>query len=95
MESRGQPPTTAIPSQQGCACLRVNPGPAFPAPSPSLLPCCFLGNKKALLALCGAGLPLDKPHTWGEVISATAGVVHAITSVLPAKKRLEQELPLL
>lgn len=36
---------------------------------------------------------LDKPHKWGELILATAGVVHAITFALPTNKRLEQELP--
>lgn len=56
-------------------------------------PRCFLGNEKALSALCGAGLPLDKPHIRGVLILAVAGVVHAVTSVLSAKKMLEQELP--
>lgn len=58
-----------------------------------LLPGC---QGKALPALCGAGLPLDKPHLWGELVLATVGVVHAISSVLPRdKKRLKQKLPLL
>lgn len=62
--------------------------------SPSLLlPGC---QGKALPALCRAGLPLDKPHLWGELVLTTASVVHAISSVLPTdKKRLEQKLPLL
>ena len=59
---------------------------------PSLpLPGC---QGKALPALCSASSPLDKPHPWGELILATAGVVHAISSVLPTdKKRLKQKLP--
>lgn len=51
---------------------------------------------KALLALRGAGSPLDKPHLWGELILAMASVVHAISSALPTdKRRLQQRLLLL
>lgn len=49
---------------------------------------------KALPVLHDTGSPLDKPHPQGELILATAGVVHAISSALPTdKKRLMQKLP--
>lgn len=35
-------------------------------------------QRKALLALCGAGSPLDKPHPREELILAMASVVHTI-----------------
>lgn len=91
-ESR-QPPTTATPSQQGCACLsEQTPGQLFPLPLHPSSPAASWATESPWCPVWGWLAP-DKPHTWGELIPATAGVAHAITSVLPAKKRLEQELP--